>query len=328
MSTTTIDDNPPGTNADHAARRGWRDAVLWLREFGLVALAYVIIMGVAYCGWSASFIGLHDFGTEHMGFSDVSAWYVPGAIDGAAFGLTIVVAVESMRGRPAFQWRILVWAYTALSAWINWEHIDDPLGRGIACLLPISAVTLFEGLMYRARKAHQDRQGANRPRLSIHPLRFFFDWSGTWEIIRCHVLDIALPAHLAEAQQKVEEKKAQQQPKSNRRRSPRKPKSEPKADAQKGTPKAIQTPEPETDLETTQPMPRLVHGGRQNSKASRAKAWVLSQWREGRVPTTAEIDERYDCRTLGRKTLQRLAEDGHVPPDAETDYRRDIAAVQ
>lgn len=239
---------------------GWErltSALLWLREFGLGLLSYAIILVVSYCGWSASFIGLHDFGVAHMGFTQETAWYVPGAIDGAAFGLTVVVAVESMRGRAAAQWRLLIAAFTALSSWVNWQHILDPTGRNVAALLPISAVILFEGLMYRARKAYEDRRNPGRQKPRIHILRWVFDFKGTLAIIRAHVLDIPLPEQFADAQQTIEQQR--RRPQRKRRRSKTTPAAK-NTTAQKATDATASDAETvaESTLESTQPLPRLV----------------------------------------------------------------------
>lgn len=166
-------------------------AGLWLRDTGLGAVGYALVTVVAVAGWWASFVGLHAFATAHMGLSDHEGWLVPLTFDGAALGLTVCVARAAMHGRGALVWRGLVVAFTGLSAWINYTHIDDPRGRLVAALLPISAVTVFEALMGEARAAYERRSGRVRPR--IHPLRWVFDWTGTWAIVRAYVLDIPMP---------------------------------------------------------------------------------------------------------------------------------------
>jgi hypothetical protein len=169
-----------------------RAAALWLRDTALGGLGYTLVLTVALAGWAASFIGLHDFGTTHMGLSNDAAWLVPLTFDGAPAGLSIVVARASTHGRPATVWRLLIVAFTGLSSWINYQHIEDQLGRTVAAFMPPSAVILFEGLMSEARAAAQRRLGRTAPRL--HPLRWIFDRAGTLDLYRRYVLGLPLPA--------------------------------------------------------------------------------------------------------------------------------------
>lgn len=169
-----------------------RDAALWCRDSLLGGIGYTIVLTVAAAGWAASFIGLHDFGITHMGLSTDAAWLVPITFDGAPAGLSIVVARASTHGRPALVWRLLIVAFTGLSSWINYQHIDDELGRTVASFMPPSAVILFEGLMSEARAAAQRRLGRAIPRL--HPLRWAFDRKGTLDLYRRHILGLPLPA--------------------------------------------------------------------------------------------------------------------------------------
>jgi hypothetical protein len=126
-----------------------------------------------------------------MGLSETAAWLVPITFDGAPAGLSIVVMRASTHGRPALVWRMLIIAFTSLSSWINYQHIDDPLGRTVAAFMPPSAVILFEGLMSEARAAAQRRLGRVAPRL--HPLRWVFDRSGTYDLYRRFILGLPLP---------------------------------------------------------------------------------------------------------------------------------------
>ena len=174
---------------------------LWLRDTGLGVTGYVLVAVVAVAGWSASCVGLHRFAVDHMGLTTGAAWLVPTTFDGAALGLTVSVARAAMYGRGAGLWRVLVVAFTALSAWINWVHITDPAGRWVAALLPVSAVTVFESLMGEARQAYERRTGRVRPR--IHPARWLFDPSGTLAIVRAYVLDVPLPDRLASARERA-----------------------------------------------------------------------------------------------------------------------------
>jgi hypothetical protein len=169
-----------------------RHAALWLRDTGLGSFGFALVLVVALSGWSASFIGLHLFGMQHMLLSHRAAWLVPMTFDGAPAGLSIVVMRAGIHGRTAPLWRTLIVAFTALSSWINWEHITDHFGRDVAALMPPAAVILFEGLMSEVRAAARARDGsAVRPRL--HPLRWVFDWTGTVDLVRRYVLGLPLP---------------------------------------------------------------------------------------------------------------------------------------
>ncbi|HEY5835009.1 DUF2637 domain-containing protein [Streptomyces sp.] len=174
-----------------------RAAGLWLRDTGLGGFGFALVLAVAFSGWAASFIGLHDFGHQHMGLTDHTAWLVPITFDGAPAGLSIVVARASTHGRSAPVWRLLIIAFTALSSWINYQHIEDSLGRTVAAFMPPSAVILFEGLMSEARAAAVRRMGRAAPRL--HPLRWWFDFRGTRAIYRAYVLGLELPENLRTA---------------------------------------------------------------------------------------------------------------------------------
>lgn len=183
----------PGTRW---ARRA-RAIGLWARDTGLGITGFIVVLVVAISGWSASFIGLHQFGIDHMGFTAGQAWLVPITFDGAAAGLSLVVFRASIHGRSAALWRLLIVVFTGLSSWINYVHITDVSGRWIACYMPPSAVILFEGLMSEARAAYSRRGGKERPR--VHPLRWVFDGKGTKEIYRSYVLGIELPEALQKA---------------------------------------------------------------------------------------------------------------------------------
>lgn len=189
-----------------SARDRWTDhvrtAALWLRDTGLGAFGFALVLVVAVSGWAASFIGLHQFGVEHMNLTDTTAWLVPITFDGAPAGLSIVVARAATHGRPATVWRLLIVAFTGLSSWINYEHIEDPLGRRVASFMPPSAVILFEGLMSEARQAAIRRRRAldgtpEAPKL--HLARWLFAPWETLMIVRGYVLWMGLPEGLAAA---------------------------------------------------------------------------------------------------------------------------------
>ncbi|WP_181468084.1 DUF2637 domain-containing protein [Streptomyces sp. Amel2xB2] len=175
----------------------------FMRDTGLGSVGFALVLVVAVAGWSASFIGLHDFATKHMGLNEDQGWLVPITFDGAPLGLTLVVYRASVNGRGAAIWRLLIFAFTGLSSWINWQHIDDPTGRWIASFMPPAAVILFEGLMSEARASASDR-----PRL--HPLRWLIDREGTWKIYRAYILGIELPEHLTRTSGKVVDSRQKQ----------------------------------------------------------------------------------------------------------------------
>ena len=180
------------------AFEGAREVALWIRDSSFGFLGFTVVLGVALAGWTVSFIGLHTFAIQHMGLTWTEGWFVPVTFDGAPFGLTLVVMRAASFGRSAWFWRLLIIAFTALSSWINYIHIDDSWGRWVAALMPASAVIVFEGIVSEARMAADRRNGvAVRPRL--HLLRFVFDWDGTIDILRSYVLGLPLPETLSVA---------------------------------------------------------------------------------------------------------------------------------
>lgn len=169
----------------------------WVRDTGLGGLGVALLVLVAAAGWGGSTLGLRDFAATHMGYTGATAWLVPATYDGASVGLSIAAFRAAIHGRGAPLTRLGIAAFTSLSSWMNYEHIADPAGRRIAALLPIAGVALLESLLAEARRAYERRHGhQQRPR--IHPLRIFFDWSGTWAIFRSVVLSIPLPAAIAQ----------------------------------------------------------------------------------------------------------------------------------
>lgn len=165
----------------------------WLRDTGLGVFGVALLLLVATAGWGGSTLGLRDFAQAHMGYEGFAAWLVPATFDGASVGLTIAAFRAAIHGRRAPITRIGIVAFTALSFWMNYEHIDDPIGRRIAALLPVAAVALLEALLAEGRRAHSRRHGRQQ-RQGMHPLRLLFDWSGTWAIFRAIVVEDPLPA--------------------------------------------------------------------------------------------------------------------------------------
>jgi hypothetical protein len=148
-------------------------------------------------GWAASFVGLHDFGTHNMqGYSNLTAWFVPATFDGAAFGTTLITYRASINGRGAFRARILMWSFTAVSAWINWVH--QPIGRAqfVAAGLPIAAVAVFDVVMLEMRGDYETRHGrrAFRLRPGLLILRWLVDRTGTSDAFRAQIRSISVTA--------------------------------------------------------------------------------------------------------------------------------------
>jgi hypothetical protein len=178
-----------------AAPARFRDA---LRDNGLSTLAMVLVVGVAVAGWSASFISLHDFALAHMGFrTSKPAWLVPSTFDGAALGLSLLSFRAAIYGRASVGSMLYVYAFTALSSWINWVHIDDKAGgKFVSALLPIAAVIVFGKVLKEAREAYERRHGKQvfRVRPGLLVLRWMADRRGTRAAIRGQVLAIPVEA--------------------------------------------------------------------------------------------------------------------------------------
>lgn len=222
-STPTVHHSKAAQEPGRFLRRA-QAAGLWLRDVGLGASGYVLLVVVVTAGFAASFLGLHDFGVRRMGFSDHQAWLVPIAIDGADIGLSVVALRAAMNGRAAVLPRAMIVACTSISSGINYAHIADPAGRWIAALLPILAVILLESLMGEARAAYERRIGRPRPRLSL--LRWAFDYSGTKAILRAYVLGMPLPDQMAEAAKTIQTEPAAKPKTKRQQRPPAQPKSQ------------------------------------------------------------------------------------------------------
>lgn len=171
-------------------------ATAWLRDSALSATAVILVLATAASGWSASFISLHEFATAHMTLSDGAAWLVPGTFDGAALGLSLLAFRAATFGRASFGSRVYVYGFTGLSSWINYVHITDPQGRAVACLLPVSAVIVFDKILREAREAYERRHGkqAFRVRPGLLLLRLTIDGQGTREAIRGQIAAIPVEA--------------------------------------------------------------------------------------------------------------------------------------
>jgi hypothetical protein len=165
------------------------------RVLGRISL--LPIAAAAVMGWSASFIGLHGFAYRQMtGFTTDTAWLVPGAIDLSALGCTILVYRASINGRSGFASRVLMYLFTALSAWVNWIHQVGGPARFVACVLPVSAVVVFDRLAGEIRADWEADHGrkAFRMRLPLLMLRWLVDRAGTREAFRDQIRSIPVSA--------------------------------------------------------------------------------------------------------------------------------------
>lgn len=165
------------------------------RKLGRLSLIPTAAAAVA--GWSASFIGLHGFAVKQMsGFTADTAWLVPGAFDLSAFGSTVLVYRASINGRSGFRSRVLMYLFTALSAWINWIHQGNDSARFVACVLPVAAVLVFDGLAaeYRADWEADHGRKAFRMRFGLLLLRRMVDKEGTKAAFREQITAIPVSA--------------------------------------------------------------------------------------------------------------------------------------
>lgn len=157
------------TRVEHTWRAFTRLAAV-LRNTALGNLGFVLVAIVAGAGWYLSYHNLHGYAVEAMGFSPGNAWLVPVVFDGAPLGLSIVVYRARLQARAALVWRAGIWAFAALSAWVNWLHVPSvDHADALAALLPLASVVLFEGLMAETHKAAQAdlHGGAVVPRLTL-----------------------------------------------------------------------------------------------------------------------------------------------------------------
>lgn len=185
----------------------------------IVGFTVVILSGTAAAGWGLSGLRLYSFAKIHIGGfggdyalpgnrihhlrEGVAAWGLPLTVDGAAFGLTLIIgAASAVLGLQMYMARVVLVGLTGWSAWINSRDALDKLngaepsvpildwtpGQAVAAMVPVAAWLLFEMLVMFLRVLWERRTGQVRAR--IHPLRFLFDWDGTWAIIRARIMGI------------------------------------------------------------------------------------------------------------------------------------------
>lgn len=160
----------------------------WLAPASLVMVAAAALMG-----WAASFVGLHDYGQHTMaGYTTVTAWFIPGTFDGAAFACTLMTYRASIYGRSALRGRVLMWAFTAVSAWINWTHQPVTETKLVAAGLPVAAVAVFDVVLVELRADYEARHGrtAFRLRPGLLVLRWCVDRAGTSSAFRDQITRI------------------------------------------------------------------------------------------------------------------------------------------
>ncbi|GAB3291839.1 hypothetical protein GCM10027563_30440 [Parasphingorhabdus pacifica] len=144
-------------------------------------------------GWAASFVGLHAYGQDTMaGFSFWTAWLLPATFDGAAFACTLMTYRSSINGRSALRGRVLMWGFTAVSAWINWIHQPTTEARIVAAALPVAAVAVFDVVLIELRADYEARHGrhAFRLRPGLLLLRWIVDRTGTTQAFRAQIASI------------------------------------------------------------------------------------------------------------------------------------------
>lgn len=172
--------NEPDTSEGSAARPSRAHRWLAPVSLGIVALAAVM-------GWAASFVGLHAYGQHAMaGFGFWAAWLLPATFDGAAFACTLMTYRSAIHGRSAARGRVLMWGFTAVSAWINWIHQPTPDTRLVAAGLPVAAVAVFDVVLGELRADYEARHGRQTFRLrpGLLLLRWIVDRTGTSSAFR------------------------------------------------------------------------------------------------------------------------------------------------
>lgn len=170
----------PGASSDRGSR-----------SLSIAALIFVAMAAVM--GWGASFVGLHEYGMQSMaGFTYWSAWLVPATFDGAAFACTLMTYRSSINGRSAVRGRILMWAFTGVSSWINWIHQPSHEAQIVAAGLPIAAVAVFDVVLLELRADYEAKHGMRgfRLRPGLLVLRWMVDRRSTSDAFRKQVIDI------------------------------------------------------------------------------------------------------------------------------------------
>ncbi len=218
------------------------------RRISLATSALAFIGLAAVFGWTGSFIGLHGYAVGRMiGFTQITGWAVPGAYDGAALACTLAVYRASINGRSAARGRLLMFAFTAISSWINWTHQVDHTARLVAAGLPIAAVIVFDFLMGEMRADWEAGHGrrAFRIRPALLMLRWAVDRKGTASAFRSQITSIPVSALAglgadltAAAQASSEPEPAAQVP------APREPEASPEPE-----PEELETAEELTDTD-------------------------------------------------------------------------------
>ncbi|WP_243788819.1 DUF2637 domain-containing protein [Saccharopolyspora gloriosae] len=179
-SPETSADGYPGASSDRGSR-----------SLSIAALIFVAMAAVM--GWGASFVGLHEYGMQSMaGFTYWSAWLVPATFDGAAFACTLMTYRSSINGRSAVRGRILMWAFTGVSSWINWIHQPSHEAQIVAAGLPIAAVAVFDVVLLELRADYEAKHGMRgfRLRPGLLVLRWMVDRRSTSDAFRKQVIDI------------------------------------------------------------------------------------------------------------------------------------------
>ncbi|MBQ6643918.1 MAG: DUF2637 domain-containing protein, partial [Saccharopolyspora sp.] len=159
----------------------------------LSVAALIFVAAAAVMGWGASFVGLHEYGMQSMaGFTNVTAWLVPATFDGAAFACTLMTYRSSINGRSAVRGRILMWAFTGVSSWINWIHQPSQEAQIVAAGLPIAAVAVCDVVLLELRADYEAKHGMRgfRLRPGLLVLRWMVDRKSTSVAFRNKVIDI------------------------------------------------------------------------------------------------------------------------------------------
>lgn len=172
----------------------------------LSAAGPILVLVVAFSGWSLSYRKLHGYGVLRLGETDGFAWLVPLTFSLAPLGLSLVILQAKRKARSAWLWRIGLWTFAAIESGIN--YISTPAAfyaREIAAALPLSAVILFEGLMWLTHRRALERMYGEKviPRLAfwcwlLDPKRTFQAFK-TKRLMPLAAAEEALGLHLPQA---------------------------------------------------------------------------------------------------------------------------------